>query len=68
MRFASVSFTGGSPMQPDLEDRRHAVDLAYRLYIVHLRAGANEAEIERRRTEFIRRRFAYDQIAPEPWA
>jgi len=55
-------------MQPDLEDRRHAVDLAYRLYIVHLRAGANEAEIERRRTEFIRRRFAYDQIAPEPWA
>ena len=56
-------------MQPDheIEDRRHAVDLAYRLYMVHLRAGADEAELERRKTEFIRRRFAYDQIAPEPW-
>ena len=56
-------------MQLDLEieDRRHAVDVAYRLYMVHLRAGADEAEIERRRTEFIRRRFAYDQVAAEPW-
>ena len=56
-------------MQLDLEieGRRHAVELAYRLYIVHLRAGAHETEIERRKTEFIRRRFAYDQIAPEPW-
>jgi hypothetical protein len=51
----------------EIEDRRHAVDLAYRLYMVHLRAGADEAELERRKTEFIRRRFAYDQIAPEPW-
>jgi hypothetical protein len=69
MRFGSVSYTSGNPMQLalEIEDRRHAVDLAYRLYIVHLRAGADEGEIERRRTEFIRRRFAYDQIAPEPW-
>jgi len=56
-------------MQLDLEieDRRHEVDLAYRVYMVHLRAGADEAELERRKTEFIRRRFAYDQIAPVPW-
>ena len=54
-------------LELEIEDRRHAVDLAYRLYMVHVRAGAQEAELERRRTEFIRRRFAYDQIAPEPW-
>ena len=56
-------------MQLDLEieDHRHAADLAYRLYMAHIRAGADEAELERRKTEFIRRRFAYDQIAPEPW-
>ena len=51
----------------EIEDRRHAVALAYRVYMVHLRAGADEAELERRRTEFIRRRLAYDQIAPTPW-
>jgi hypothetical protein len=51
----------------ELEDRRHAVDIACRAYMAHLRAGADEAELERRKTEFIRRRFEYDQIAPEPW-
>jgi hypothetical protein len=56
-------------MQLDLEveDRRRAVDLAYRLYIVHLRAGADEAELEKRKTEFIRRRYAYEQVAQELW-
>ena len=56
-------------MQLDLEieNRRHAVELAYRLYVVHLRAGFGEAELERHKAEFIRRRVAYDQIAPKPW-
>jgi hypothetical protein len=56
-------------MQLDLEveDRRRAVHLAYRLYIVHLRAGADEAELEKRKTEFIRRRYAYEQVAQELW-
>jgi hypothetical protein len=51
----------------EIETRGHAVELAYRLYMVHLRAGFGEAELERRRAEFIRRRLDYDQIAPEPW-
>ena len=51
----------------ELEDRRHAVELAHRLYMVHLRAGADEAELERRKAEFIRRRYAYEQIAHELW-
>jgi hypothetical protein len=69
MRSGRVSFIGGGSMQLDLEleNRRHALELAHRLYMVHLRAGADETELERRKTEFIRRCFAYDQIAPEPW-
>jgi hypothetical protein len=57
-------------MQLDLEieNHRHAMDLAHRLYMVHLRAGAGEAEIERRKAEFIRRRYAYEQIAHELWS
>ena len=49
----------------EIDDRRHAVEHAYRLYMVHLRAGADPAEIERRKVEFIRRRYAYEQIVHE---
>jgi hypothetical protein len=51
----------------EIDDRRRAVALAHRLYMVHLRAGADPAEIERRKAEFIRRRYAYEQIVREPW-
>jgi hypothetical protein len=51
----------------EVEDKRHAVEFAYSRYMRGFRARAGQRELDRLKNEYIRRRFAYDQIAPQPW-
>jgi len=50
----------------ELEDRRHAVELAYSRYMRGLRAHASQRDLDRLKNEYIRCRIAYDQIARQP--
>ena len=50
----------------ELEDRRHAVELAYARYMRGFRAHVPQRELDRLKNEYIRRRFAYDQAARQP--
>ena len=50
----------------ELEDRRHAVELAYSRYMRGFRAHVPQRELDRLKNEYIRRRIAYDQIARQP--
>jgi hypothetical protein len=50
----------------ELDDRRHALDLAYARYMRGFRANAGQQDLDRLKNEYIRRRIAGDQIARQP--